>query len=156
MLRRRITEIREEDMLRRKDQLSINMLDDVGRSNKMRTGKCSLNLAVKMVLVPFLWITSVECRGQNLDCSGFRTKWEIRNLVNNSFMKFDLEGKNRDRAIMGRRCGIKEGVKYLYYLCSCKTNTRNVKNTKRKLTTVSLPRVVWCMSSRCLCIYMSM
>lgn len=50
---------REEDIPRRKDQLSMS--DDVERSDTMRTGRCSLNLALQMVLVPFLWTTSGEC-----------------------------------------------------------------------------------------------
>lgn len=36
------------------------MLDDAERLNKMRTEKYPLDLAVKMVLVPFLWTTSAE------------------------------------------------------------------------------------------------
>lgn len=84
-------------------------------SKKMRTEKRLLDLDIKMVLASFLWTTSVEWWGWKLGSSGFRSKWEIRNLIDNSFKEFDNERKNRERAIMRRRYGIKEGVKYLYH-----------------------------------------
>lgn len=42
----------EDNTPRRKDCLSI--LDDVVRSNKMRTEKCLLDSSIQMVLAPFL------------------------------------------------------------------------------------------------------